>query len=136
MLLPAAAKELKLKGVPENLALRTVRQDLRVLHGMSVSFSISPARHPQKTYNIRRAFTADQLGLAEHSQPVKTLQCKYKHLRGLPLQTLEGVHPMVLIGSDYTHLITPVELVRMGPPGGPAAVKTKLGWTIQGPTKV
>lgn len=136
MLLPAAAKELKLKGESENLALRTVRQDLRVLHGMSVSFSISPARHPQKTYRIRRAFTADQLGLAEHSQPVKTLQRKYKHLRGLPLQTLECVHPMVLIGSDYAHLITPVEPVRMGPPGGPAAVKTKLGWTIQGPTKI
>lgn len=126
MLLPATAKELKLKGEPEHLALRTVWQDLRVLHGMSVSFSISPGSHPQRTFQIKRAFTATH----------KMLQRKYKHLKGLPLQMLDRVHPIVLIGSDYPHLITPVQPVRLGPPGGPAAVKTRLGWTIQGPTQV
>ena len=35
MLLSAAAKELKLQGELEHLALRTVHQDLRVLLGMS-----------------------------------------------------------------------------------------------------
>lgn len=114
---------------------QTVRQDLRVLRGAAVSFFISPVDQPKKSFNITRAFTADQLGLAEHTYPVKALQRKYKHLRGLPLQALNRLRPLLLIGSDFTHLITPVEQVRLGPPGAPAAVKTRLGWALQGPTK-
>ncbi|XP_048865547.1 uncharacterized protein LOC125739453 isoform X1 [Brienomyrus brachyistius] len=136
ILLPAAAHSLKLQGNPEDLALRTVRQDIRVIHGTSVTFTISPASQPQKTFRIQGAFTADQLGLAEHTYAVKSLQRRYKHLRGLPLQAFDNAHPLVLIGSDYPHLITPVEPVHLGPPGGPAAVKTRLGWTLQGPTKL
>ncbi|KAG7502741.1 hypothetical protein JOB18_025626 [Solea senegalensis] len=34
------------------------------------------------------------------------------------------------------HLLTPIEPVQLGPPGGPIAVHTKLGWSLQGPTSV
>ncbi|KAK7915538.1 hypothetical protein WMY93_011299 [Mugilogobius chulae] len=135
ILLPAAAQTLKLIGEPEDLALRTVRQDIKVMHGASVSFSISPADQPQKTFTIKGAFTAEPLSLAEHSYSVETLQRKYRHLRGLPLPTMNRVRPLLLIGSDYPHLITPVAPVRLGRHGGPAAVRTTLGWTLQGPIK-
>ncbi|XP_030609347.1 uncharacterized protein LOC115796997 [Archocentrus centrarchus] len=135
IILPEATQRLKLRGEAEDLALRTVRQDLQVIHGAAVSFSLSPTDQPKRSFKINRAFTADQLGLAEHTHPVKALQRRHKHLRGLPLQALNRVRPLLLIGSDYTHLITPVEQVRLGPPGAPAAVKTQLGWTLQGPTK-
>ena len=98
ILLPAAAQSLKLTGEPEDLILRTVRQDIRVLHGTAVS--ISPVDHPNKSFRIYRAFTADQLGLAEHTYPMKALQRKYKHLRSLPLQMINQVQPLLLIGSD------------------------------------
>ncbi len=42
----------------------------------------------------------------------------------------------VLIGADYPHLLTPIEPVRLGPPGGPAAIHTRLGWTLQGPAHI
>lgn len=135
ILLQSAAKQLGLKGTKEVLALRTVRQEVEKLHGATVSFTISPAANPDEVYSIQHAFTAEQLSLAEHSHPVASLQQKYKHLSGLPLPTLNRVRPMLLIGADYTHLITPIEPVRLGPPGGPAAVKTLLGWTLQGPTQ-
>ncbi|KAK7880872.1 hypothetical protein WMY93_032490 [Mugilogobius chulae] len=121
ILLPAAAQTLKLIGEPEDLALRTVRQDIKVMHGASVSFSISPADQPQKTFTIKGAFTAEPLSLAEHSYSVETLQRKYRHLRGLPLPTMNRGAPLLLIGSDYPHLITPVAPVRLGRHGGPAA---------------
>ncbi|XP_067283159.1 uncharacterized protein [Pseudorasbora parva] len=136
ILLQAAAQKLKLQGEPEDLALRTVRQDMRIIHGTSVSFTISPACQPQRVFKIHRAFTADQLGLAEHTCPAATLQNKYRHLRGLPIPSFDSVRPLLLIGSDYPHLVTPIEPVRLGPPGGPAAVKTRLGWTVQGPAKL
>lgn len=134
-LLQAAAKQLGLRGTPEELALRTERQGIRVIHGSAVSFTISPASKPHIRFKIKGAFTADELALAEHTRSVSTLQRKYRHLRGLPLHSLERVRPLLLIGSDYTELITPIEPVRLGPPGGPAAVNTKLGWTLQGPIK-
>ncbi|KAJ8351044.1 hypothetical protein AAFF_G00158540 [Aldrovandia affinis] len=76
-----------------------------------------------------------ELGLAEHSYPVKRLQRRYRHLQTLPLQPFTNIQPLLLIGSDCPHLVTPIEPVRLGPPGGPAAVKTRLGWTLQGPVK-
>lgn len=51
------------------------------------------------------------------------------------MRNLDNVRPVLLIGSDYPHLITPIEPVRFGPPGGPAAIKTRLGWTMQGPVQ-
>ncbi len=127
ILLHSAAQQLGLKGQPEDLPLRTIRQELQVLRGAAVSFVILPIVQPSKRYHIKGAFTAQQLNLAEHSHPVKTLRGRYQHLKGLPLQDFEAVCPVLLIGSDYPHLITPVEPIRLGPPGGPAAVKTRLG---------
>ena len=34
------------------------------------------------------------------------------------------------------HLLTPIEPVELGPSGGPIAVHTKLGWSLQGPTSI
>ncbi len=62
------------------------------------------------------------------------LKRKYGHLRDIPLQSFTKVHPLLLIGSDYPQLITPNCLIRMGPLGSPIAVRTLLGWTVQGPT--
>ena len=136
MLLHSAAQELGLQGRKEDLALRTIRQDGKSVPGRSVSFSVASASHPQKRFRIEQAFTSAKLSLSTHSYPLKALQKAYHHLRGLPLQSFSQAQPLLLIGSDYPHLITPVERVHLGPPGGPAALNTRLGWTLQGPFKV
>lgn len=98
-----------------------------MLHGAAVSFTVFPVSNPHKKFFIRGAFTVERLGLAEHTYPVASIQKRYRHLTGLPLQQMDKVQPVLLIGSDHPHLITPVEPVLLGPPGGPAAVKTHLG---------
>lgn len=103
------------EGGPEDLALRTIRHDIKILHGSMVSFRISPAEKPQHSFLITGAFTAEQLGLALHSYPMDKLQKKYKHLVGLPIQSFEQVQPLLLIGADHPHLITPIKPVRLGP---------------------
>ncbi|KAF7656543.1 hypothetical protein LDENG_00039930 [Lucifuga dentata] len=135
MMLPAAAKFLGIQGPSEELTLRTVRHDIQVLQGSSVSFRVSPSTKPQISYQIEKAFTAEHLNLAQQSYHLDHLQKKYKHLRGLPVMPLKDVQPLLLIGSDQPHLITPTEPVRLGPPGGPATVHTRLGWTLQGPAQ-
>ncbi|KAK0156275.1 hypothetical protein N1851_000422 [Merluccius polli] len=136
MLLPDAAEELGVQGPPEDLPLRTIRQEVQTLRGASVSFSISSPAKPKIKFKIRGAFTTARIGLAGHTYPMTQLKRNYRHLIGLPIQTLTDVKPVLLIGSDHTHLITPIEPVRLGPPGGPAAIHTKLGWTLQGPASV
>lgn len=86
-----------------------------MLSGAAVSFHIPPLSQPSRLYHIKGAFTAQQLSLAEHTHPVKTLREKYHHLRGLPLSHLEAVRPVLLIGSDYPHLIMTVEPIRQQP---------------------
>lgn len=135
MLLHEAAHCLDLQGKPEDLALRTVRHEVHTIHGNSVSFSIASASLPDQAFQIHGAFTAKELGLVQHTYPVNYLKERYRHLRNLPLPEINEAQPLILIGSDYPHLITPVEPVRLGPPGGPAAVHTRLGWTLQGPSK-
>ena len=136
MLLPAAAQKLGLRGPSESLALRTIRQDVQTLSGMSVTFKISSITQPSKAFVIDDAFTAKRLSLADHTYPVATLKSKFRHLQDIPLQSFDRVSPMLLIGADHPHLITPVERVRLGAPGGPAAIKTRLGWTLQGPARL
>lgn len=109
ILLQSAAQELHLKGQNEGLALRTIHQDVKTVTGQSVSFSISSYTHPQKRFHIHKAFTAAELGLSQHSHPVEALQKTYHHLRGLPLQSFNRAQPLLLIGSDYPHLLTPIE---------------------------
>ncbi|KAL0146787.1 hypothetical protein M9458_057908, partial [Cirrhinus mrigala] len=121
ILLFAAAQKLNLKGEKEELSIRTIHQKVSRLQGSKVSFSISPVAQPHKTYQIKQAFTADHLGLAQQSYP---------------MEALVKVHPLLLIGADQPHLITPIEPVNLGPPGGPAAIKTGLGWTLQGQAKL
>ncbi|XP_067303718.1 uncharacterized protein [Pseudorasbora parva] len=133
MLLPEAVDKLGLHKRPEDLALRTIRQEVQTLKGSAVSFSISSPSNPKRKFRIEGAFTSQRLDLADHSYPIASLKRKYKHLADLPLEPFHHVKPLVLIGADYPHLLTPIEPVRMGPPGGPAAIRTRLGWTLQGP---
>lgn len=56
ILLHSAAQQLGLKGKPEDLPLRTVRQELQVLSGAAVSFSISPLSQLKKVFHIKGAF--------------------------------------------------------------------------------
>lgn len=127
IILHDAVEQLGLVAEPEDLVLRTVRQDTQVIHRAAVTFTVSPTVNHNKAYKIRYAFIAKVLGLAEHTHPVSVLQRKFKHLAELPLEQLDKVHPVLLMGSDCPHLITSIQPMKLGPPGGPAAVRTRLG---------
>lgn len=134
IILATAAQHLDLHGEEELFNLKTIRQDVVKLQGIAVSFKVSANTQPRAYHSIRLAFTATGLHLAEQSCPGNTLIRKYSHLRGVPLHTFTKVQPMLLIGSDHPHLITPIQPVRLGPTGGPVTVCPRLGWPVQGPT--
>ena len=120
---------------PENLPLWTIQQGVTALQGLCVSFHISTPARPQGRFRIQNTFTTQQPGLSEYTYPITQLQTKYHHLKGIPLSPVHQAQPTLLIGSDHVNLIIPLEPVQIGPPGGPVAVKTRLGWALQGPAK-
>lgn len=134
IVLSQVVDQLKLPTEPETLTLRTVHQDVVNLKGANVSFYVSPLHKPFRKYLISHAFTADNLRLSKHSYPVPALQRKYEHLKSLPLPLIDQAQPLLLIGSDMPHLLTPVQPVCTGSSHGPIAICTRLGWTLQGPT--
>lgn len=136
ILLPSAAKSLGLDGAAEILDLRTIRQETETIQGKSVTLRIAPASNPKTVYTLEGAFTADRLSLVEQSYPINRLRERYRHLHDVPLETFSNVQPEILIGTDNPHLITPIEPVRLGPRKAPAAVNTRLGWALQGPTSL
>lgn len=77
MLLPTAAKALSIKGIPEDLPLRTVRQDIRALPGYTVSLRVSSVANPRTSYKMEGAFTASHLSLTQHTYPIERLQKKF-----------------------------------------------------------
>lgn len=89
MLLPEAVDILDLQKKPEELTLRTIRQEVQTLRGSTVSFTISPLAYPKRTFRIREAFTSQHLGLADHSYPMVSLKRKFKHLADLPLESFD-----------------------------------------------
>ncbi len=126
-------QQLKLTCTPELLHLQTVRQSHTELEGSSVSFEVSAVTKPMQRFTIPNAFTATGLSLAEHNYPVAALQRAYRHLRDLPLPPVDRVKPLLLIGSDMPHLLMPIQPVCRGPDGGPIAIRSQLGWSLQGP---
>ena len=63
------------------------------------------------------------------------LKNDWEHLRDLPLENPvgDGLVDFVL-GSSSLDLMEAVEAARFGPPGGPVAKKTRLGWIVGGRT--
>ncbi|KAL7889079.1 hypothetical protein AOLI_G00040530 [Acnodon oligacanthus] len=119
-------------GSKRIILLQPAAQELayKQRYGAVVSFTISLTAETQKVFHIKRVFTAKQLGLAEHTHPVEILRQRYGHLRDLPLLAFKEAHLILLIFSDHPVLITAVETVHLGPPGGPAAIRAHLSWTL------
>jgi len=134
IILPTVVHYLDLEKTDESLALRTIRQEVVEIQGASVSFEVSASLNPNIRHKIHTAFTAQELNIAKQSCPVDILKHKFVHLRDVPIIPFKEVQPMLLIGSDYPQLITPIAPVLMGPLGSPVGVSTSLGWAIQGPT--
>lgn len=134
LILLHAGKCLNITAEPETFTLQTVHQDVVQLHGASVIFYMSSLYKYEEKYHIRQAFTIDNLRISAHSYPVGSLQQRYKHLCDLPLPPKDHAQPLLLIGFDMPHFLTPIKSRCLS--RAPIAVHTKFGWSLQGPTSI
>lgn len=82
---------------------------------------------------LQAAQTVGKLLLPKQSLNAGTLAAEYSHLRDLPLTSYSDQHPGLLIGLNNLHTIAPIE-AKVRKIGEPIAVRSKLGWSVYGPT--
>ena len=81
----------------------------------------------EERFTVTAAQTTPVLNVPGHAINWPDEKLKWPHLADLNLQRTASDNIEVLLGTDAFGLIVPRE-VREGPPGSPAAVRTRLGW--------
>lgn len=87
----------------------------------------------EEKFPLQAAQTVEKLLLPKQTLDVTTLTNKYSHLRNLPIHSYSEQRPGLLIGLNNLHTIAPME-VKVRKIGEPIGVRSKLGWSIYGPT--
>ena len=87
--------------------------------------------YESESYLLSNCFSVPQLPARNPEVSDKEIN-SYEHLRGIPWTSVGTEHVDILIGQDHSHLLLPHEF-RVGRPGMPNAIKTLLGWAVQGP---
>ena len=128
LLLSAATKHLGRNGAAEDLVLWTILQETDTLAGATVHLQ-QDIHHPgcihlQQDGPCRTKLPSRYNAEMPPSPQRPPFACL---LQSLTSSSLDLITP---------HLITPIEHVHLGPPGAPAALKTRLGWTLQGHTQL
>lgn len=126
------AKRLNLKGKKTNILLRTMSQDrivsAQVLSGLEVSgleandFMLLPDVLTQKTMPVSTVNIPKQGDIDQ-----------WPHLKPVKLHNIDA-EVELLIGTDASNVLEPWKVIN-SVEGGPYAVKTKVGWVINGPLR-
>ncbi|XP_055615268.1 uncharacterized protein LOC129761557 [Toxorhynchites rutilus septentrionalis] len=90
------------------------------------------ARDSNEKFVLRDVHSVNNLKLPTQSMNFTDVAGKYRHLKGLPVTDYALSTPMLLIGLKHIEFFAPIES-RIGQPGEPIAVRSKLGWTVYGP---
>ncbi|XP_055526882.1 uncharacterized protein LOC129719513 [Wyeomyia smithii] len=125
--------QLGVEGINQPLTIKWTANVTRVEPGsrrMNLLISASGAREKNL---LKSAQTVEKLLLPKQALNVQEIVDKYSHLRDLPIASYTDCHPGLLIGLNNLHLIAPIE-ARIRDAGEPIAVRSKLGWSIYGPT--
>ncbi|XP_062556945.1 uncharacterized protein LOC134221776 [Armigeres subalbatus] len=121
------------KGVTQPLRVTWTAGVTRIeKDSQRVELNIS-ARGSSQRFRIMAAHTVDNLKLPQQTVTMSNVINDHSHLRGLPVADNYRGAPQILIGLKDIHLYAPLES-RIGKPDEPIAVRSKLGWTIYGPS--
>ena len=82
--------------------------------------------------HLGQVYARDSLPIDPRNRVTMSEAARWSHLKGLPLHHAHIDEVMLLIGQDYPDALVPLATVPGGK-GEPYAVRTRLGWTVNGP---
>jgi len=98
---------------------------------MEVPVEVSGASGRRKIL-LPKAYALEAFPVLTDSIAISNDVSKWEHLRGISVPRAGKLQVDLLIGQDVPQAVVPVEM-RCGQDGEPFAVRTSLGWTINGP---
>lgn len=123
-------QKLNLSGKRSNILLKTMGQE-KVVSSYIVPDLEVAALEDDAFIELPKAYT--QLSMAVHKANIPTNQdlTRWPYLKHISLQQIEtGIE--LLIGTNVRRAMEPLEVIR-SEQNGPYAVRTVLGWTVNGP---
>ncbi|XP_065087297.1 uncharacterized protein LOC135709035 [Ochlerotatus camptorhynchus] len=129
------ADQLGVQGTKEQLTIKWTADITRVEKGSRRMDLFISGRDGKEKHQLGTVRTVDELLLPKQSLSASVLCQRMKKLQGLPIASYENQRPGLLIGLNNLHLLAPTE-AKVGKPGEPIAVRSKLGWAVYGPNEV
>ncbi len=131
---PSLLEELQIEGKQTNLKLATLNNGADV-KALEVSLVVSSAqetkRKEHKPFVLSKVYGLQTFPKLMTSIADRDDVKSWPHLKDIPIPLCKD-KVTLLIGQDYPDVLMPLE-VRRGDYKEPYAVKTSLGWTINGP---
>ena len=122
---------LGIRGRPKPFVINSVNCTSEV-NGLEVDIAVR-SLDGSNSVNIRNAWSVPKLPISLSSAP-STLDLVYwPHLSNITIPTVNSDEVMLLIGSDTPEAHWSLE-ERRGGIGEPCAIRSLLGWTVQGPS--
>ncbi|XP_058064741.1 uncharacterized protein LOC131214376, partial [Anopheles bellator] len=129
------ADDLELKGELQPLVMTwSGGIERREDSSRKIDVVLSTSSSPEK-FLLKGARTVKKLVLPKQRESCRQLKERYAHLRDVPVEDVARKHVGIMIGLDNIHLFAPLDS-KIGQPGEPIAVKSKIGWSIYGPRKL
>ena len=124
-------KDLGVTGKKEALKLTTLEKEDSAFLTTVASLNVR-GKSGSTTVRLSRVFSRKGLNLKRDSLVTREEVKRWPHLEGLPLPGAKTGEIRLLIGQDCPQALAPLSTI-LGAEGEPFAVKTCLGWTVNGP---
>ncbi|KAI2661518.1 Gag polyprotein [Labeo rohita] len=125
-------KKLNLQGKKTNILLRTMGQENVVETQVIAGLELAKLEGSQ-FFALPEVYTQEDIPVSLSNIPVQQDLEDWDYLRGVKIPELDA-NVEILIGTNAPNLIEPWEIIN-SQGGGPYAVRTLLGWVINGPLR-
>jgi hypothetical protein len=124
-------KALHVEGRPETMTLTTLEKSKSQSIARVVRLTVT-SLDGEGEVCLPKVLSRRDLHLTRSSLVTKEEVAQWPHLRDLPLQHAPIDNVTLLVGQDCPEALAPLTTVA-GQPGEPYAIRTRLGWTVNGP---
>ena len=124
-------RTLGLQGRAETMSLTTLDKKHNRTPTRVISLDVTDPDGEGRLH-LGQVYARDSLPIDPRNRVTMSEAARWSHLKGLLLHHAPIDEVMLLIGQDYPDALVPLATVPGGK-GEPYAVKTRLGWTVNGP---
>ncbi len=123
---------LNMTGKKTNILLRTMNQEKTMVSNVVSGLEVS-ALFENNFIALPDVYTQTSMPVNKHNIPIQSEVSKWLYLKGVLLPTIEADIGL-LIGTNASKLLEPWEIIN-SQGDGPYAVRTLLGWVVNGPLR-